>query len=330
MPVIKLAHLTPVFRSMGGVESVLRHHHSIDQSQGIDSRFIVYFDHDRDPVARLRSLEYHPGTTLRQARQRFADAIGQVPPEIALYHGMWGLPFMVDLDGAARRILMLHGDVPDMERELRLRSGWVDGVLCVNDPLRRFVHRCLPALAGERVGVVPYPVLPPFAAPAKAPRQGLPLVLGFCGRLIIEQKRVDRLGALCAGLNQAGLPYRFEFLGEGPERARLEQQFPDRARFIFHGRKSGAEYWRILDGWDVIVFVSDYEGTPIAMLEALHRGVVPLYPRVGSGGDDYVRSLEHDLLYEPGERARGSGERSGVVVVDSATGGGRSGRWSSR
>src|SRR5262249_24601653 len=148
-------------------------------------------DDDRDPVERVHTLAYHPGTTPRQARQRLAHAIGQAPPEIALYHGMWGMPFMVELDGAARRILMLQGDVPDMERELKLRSGWIDGVLCVNEPLRRFVCRTLPALARERVGVVPYPVLPPFATPAKAPRQDGPLVLGFCGRLVIDQKRVD-------------------------------------------------------------------------------------------------------------------------------------------
>ncbi len=304
MSVIQLAHLTPVFRSMGGVESVLRHHHPMDASQGIESRFIVYFDDATEPVERVSSLALQHGTTPRQARQRLGAALGPVPPEIALYHGMWGMPFMVDLDRAARRILMLHGDVPDMERLMRSRSSWVDGVLCVNEPLRQFVHRCLPTLARERVGVVPYPVLPLFPPPAKAHVEGRPMVLGFCGRLVIEQKRVDRLAALCAGLDRAVIPYRLEFLGEGPERARLEREFPDRSRFIFHGRKSGAAYWRTLDGWDAILFVSDYEGTPIAMLEALNRGVVPIYPKIGSGGDDYVRGLRHDLLYEPGDIAR--------------------------
>src|SRR5262249_20618127 len=152
-------------------------------SQGIDSRFIVYFEEDKDPVERVCSLALQRGTTPRQARNALAAAIDQDPPQIALYHGMWGLPFMVDLDRAARRIMMLHGDVPDMARILQSRSEWVDGVLCVNEPLRQSVYRCLPALARERVGVVPYPVLPPFAASAKTPVQGRPVVLGFCGRL---------------------------------------------------------------------------------------------------------------------------------------------------
>jgi glycosyltransferase involved in cell wall biosynthesis len=129
------------------------------------------------------------------------------------------------------------------------------------------------------------------------------LVLGFSSRLIVEQKRVDRLPGLCARLDEAGLAYRFEFLGEGPDRPWLEQQFPDRSRFVFHGCKVGPDYWRVLGEWDAVVSLSDYEGTPLSLLEAMSMGAVPIYPRLGSGGDDYATRVRPDLLYQPGDLA---------------------------
>jgi hypothetical protein len=53
----------------------------------------------------------------------------------------------------------------------------------------------------------------------------------------------------------------------------------------------------------VILFVSDYEGTPIAMVEAMTQGVIPVYPRILSGGDGYAETVRADLLYAPDDFA---------------------------
>src|SRR5262249_35495663 len=131
-----------------------------------------------------------------------------------------------------------------------------------------------------------------------------PLVIGFCGRLIIEQKRVDRLPALCAQMDNSGLNYRLEFLGEGPERGWLESRLADRSKFVFHGRKASKDYWRGLDSWDALVFVSDYEGTPISLLESMSMGIIPVYPRIKTGGDGVVEAAGAELLYEPEDFGR--------------------------
>jgi glycosyltransferase involved in cell wall biosynthesis len=70
---------------------------------------------------------------------------------------------------------------------------------------------------------------------------------------------------------------------------------------VFHGRKSGEEYWRILSSWDALLFVSDYEGTPIALLEAMAAGVIPIHPAIGSGGDRYAADVHPDLAYPAGD-----------------------------
>lgn len=297
MGTVTLTHVASVYRSLGGVESVLRHHHEVDESRGLDSRFVVLCEPADSPVPRIAFLDLHSRRSVREARRRFRAAMAPRPPAVAVYHTMWGMGFLADLDGADKRIVLVHGETPDLRRLAQSRAPWIDGFLCVNERLRELVRSYVPAFDAGRVGVVPYPVLPPFAAPAKAPLPGRPLRVGFCGRLVRVQKRVDRLPGLCAHLEQSGVAFQLEFLGEGPDRLRLERELAARWPVCFHGRQSGEKYWRVLDGWDVIVFVSDFEGTPIALLEALSRGVIPLYPEIGSGGDSYVRKVRAELLY---------------------------------
>ena len=77
----------------------------------------------------------------------------------------------------------------------------------------------------------------------------------------------------------------------------LEKQLPAN-RTVFHGRKSGDDYYSTLTKWDFITSVSDYEGLPISMLEALSAGVLPLYPTIGSGGDEYAEKLSSNFVWE--------------------------------
>jgi hypothetical protein len=81
----------------------------------------------------------------------------------------------------------------------------------------------------------------------------------------------------------------------------LEAALPDRSKFVFHGRKSGHGYWEVLRSWDVMAFVSDFEGTPISLLEGLATGVLPLHPKIGSGGDQAAARISEILVYPPGD-----------------------------
>jgi glycosyltransferase involved in cell wall biosynthesis len=94
------------------------------------------------------------------------------------------------------------------------------------------------------------------------------------------------------------MPFRLELLGNGPDRSWITREFAGNPSVVIHGEKSGPDYWRIMSHWDFILFVSDTEGTPLALLEAMACGVLPLYPRIGSGGDEYVEHVSKSLLFE--------------------------------
>lgn len=295
---LRVLHLNTQFASLGGVEAVLRFHHEQDAGLGMDSRFIALWEDSRDGFARTAFAAFSRHLSVRDARRRVAGAWPAFRPSTVVHHTTWGQAFLADLDGSARRVLFLHSDTPGLAHQLPARVPLMDGVIAVSDVLLDRARAAAPAWPSSRFLRIDYPIHPPAWLTGQKPRPpGAPLVLGYAGRLSTEQKRIERFIELSRHLSNARFPWRLEFLGDGPERGLLESALPDRAQHIFHGRRSGEDYWRIVDGWDAILFTSDFEGTPIALIEALATGAVPIHPAIGSGGDAYAREISPDLAY---------------------------------
>ena len=301
MPSLKVLHVNTQFASLGGLEAVLRRHHEDDGRFGLESRFLAYYEPPAIGWPRARFLDFKDRTTIAQARAAQGAALADFPVDLAVYHTVWGVPYLADLDRSARRVLMVHSDIPRLDEFLKSRLPWMDAVIGVSETLVQRARTAAPDFEPERFHLAPYPVVPPSLAPRSEREPNHPLVIGYCGRLVREQKRVDRIPELVRHLNRLGLDFRLEILGDGPERAALEAALPDRSRFVFHGRKSGEGYWEILRSWDLMVFVSDFEGTPISLLEGLAAGVLPLHPKIGSGGDQAAARISETLVYPPGD-----------------------------
>ncbi len=305
---LRVLTVSTQFAGMGGAEAILRRHHQQDAEHGLDSRFVVYWEPPDPEWPRAAFLNLDVRQSIRSARARFQSAHPTFIPDIAVYHTDWGWPFFSDLDRAKRRILYLHSDIPGLDRQLASRLGWVDGVICVSSRLVDRVQHHAPDLVQDRCLQVDAAIdpPPPDASPSSlrppvSPEH--PLVLGYCGRIVREQKRVDRLPPWIQLLQDAQIPFRLEILGAGQDRDWLESQLRPTAsgQVVFLGRKSGPEYWSALARWDAIVFVSDYEGTPLALLEAMAQGAVPFHPKLDSGGDRYAHQVDPHCVYAPGD-----------------------------
>lgn len=299
-PPVALTHYFTHYRSMGGVQSILRRHLESDARWGLQSNVTAFFDPRDAQPAGVHGLGFTGFTCLAEARQRFRTLPEGDRRPVAMYHNGWGLPFFADLDRADRRLMLFHSDWPGITTWLPSLAGLVDGILCVSETLRELAASHLPGLGPERLALAPVPIGDGPALVARSPLAGRPLVVGFNARLAKAQKRVDRLPALVQACRANGLNFRLELLGEGPEQAWLRRQFANASEVVFHGRLGGEAYWRTLAGWDVILFTSDYEGLPIALLEAMHAGAIPVYPRIQSGGDRYAENIRPDLLYPAG------------------------------
>jgi len=304
MKPIPVTHYFTFFQSLGGVQSLLRRHLERDSQWGLDSNVAAFFDPLTSTNPRLRGLGLSWRSTVWSSRRAFSRQLEGFRRPIAIYNNFWGLPFFADLDCAERRIGLLHSYAPVLRDCLDAEDGLVDGVLCVSQPLKEVVYRHLPSLDRARVALLPLPIAScPFQV-QHLPLAGRALVLGIAGRLQKEQKCVDRLPELVGKLEATGLDFRLELLGSGPSEGRLRRRFAANERVRFLNHQTGEAYWKALSNWDAIVFTSDYEGLPLTLLEAMSVGILPIYPRINSGGDSYVAELNADFLYPAGDADR--------------------------
>ena len=291
---MRLTHFFTYFRNLGGVQSILKRHHSREQ----DSHFLFSFEANNFKEPNISGLGVDGWDSIRCIRKKLAKHSDLFPDSVAVCHNMWGLQFLAELIPAKRRIGILHSDWTNLRPFLQSQKGLLDGVLCVSNTLMELVAECLPELSKDnRILLIPYPIDGVPIMPNRMSLVKRPVIIGWIGRMQEEQKRVDRLPSLLKAFDDAQIDYRFELLGDGPMQEWLEKQLPTN-RTVFHGRKSGDDYYSTLSKWDFITSVSDYEGLPISMLEALSAGVLPLYPTIGSGGDEYAEKLSSNFVWE--------------------------------
>ena len=291
---MRLTHFFTYFRNLGGVQSILKRHHSREQ----DSHFLFSFEANNFKEPNISGLGVDGWDSIRCIRKKLAKHSDLFPDSVAVCHNMWGLQFLAELIPAKRRIGILHSDWTTLRPFLQSQKELLDGVLCVSNTLMELVAECLPELNKDnRIQLIPYPIDGFPIMPNRMSLVKRPVIIGWIGRMQEEQKRVDRLPSLLKAFDDAQIDYRFELLGDGPMQEWLEKQLPAN-RTVFHGRKSGDDYYSTLSKWDFITSVSDYEGLPISMLEALSAGVLPLYPTIGSGGDEYAEKLSSNFVWE--------------------------------
>ena len=290
-----VVHVSPRVQAHGGIEAL----HAVHRTLPLKQAFVALFDRGPEPRPGYVNLNFNWRTTLGQMRREFARTMEAHAGAVVIYHNVWGLPLLCGGDGAARRIAFFHSMPAYHAKEIPRVVSLVDGMLAVTPAFPPVWQAMAPALEPERTRVLPSPANPPPGL-SRRPNSGGEIVLGYSGRVERLHKRLDRLPALLRALDAAGLRYRFEVLGTGSLSKSLERQLRGRVRF--HGWQEGAAYWRILAGWDGLIFFSDVEGAPIALYEAMSLGIVPFFPRIGESiGDVYVPQVDQRCYYARGD-----------------------------
>lgn len=299
---IRLLHVCPWVRSIGGVETLLARHAKADRAHEFDARQVALFDRTPagpdEPYSTQAFSWRTPPRTIRQAMARtFASHAGS----IITYHNAWGMPWFADVDCSRRRIACLQDSVTHFGPLLPGLAGIVDGVTCLSEAAASSIRAGLPDLPPDRVAVLPLPIVPPPGLSVARPEQS-EWIIGCAGRLVRAQKRWDRLVPFVEELRQLGVRYRIEVISDGPLRPWLEQRLGGDPAIRFIGWQDSSHYWQRLQTWDATVSFTDHEGGPIVLLEAMAAGVIPLYPAIGGSlGDDYAARIDPRCYYPAGD-----------------------------
>jgi glycosyltransferase involved in cell wall biosynthesis len=127
-----------------------------------------------------------------------------------------------------------------------------------------------------------------FSSGEDSAGDGTPLKIGYVGRLVSE-KGLPVLLRAAKRLDDDGLKFQLTFVGDGPERANLENltrnlQLRNRVEFI--GELRGAELTEAVRAIQVVVMPSQWEETAgLAAIEQMMRGGVVVAANIGGLGE---------------------------------------------
>lgn len=126
-----------------------------------------------------------------------------------------------------------------------------------------------------------------------------PFRVVYAGRLLEQQKRISLV--VDAMIDACRRDRRVECLivGDGPDRGSCEKRVGEAGlgeRIRFPGRLPSHDVPTELRRCQAVVLMSDFEGLPVSLLEAMTAGVVPVVRQVDSGIPELVQDGETGLV----------------------------------
>jgi glycosyltransferase involved in cell wall biosynthesis len=95
-------------------------------------------------------------------------------------------------------------------------------------------------------------------------------------------------------LRSRNVPVEWTFIGEGPEKSKLEAVMASRGNAKFYAPATTKEVLELMRGNDIFILPSRLDGLPVAMLEAMSVGCVPVISEFNQG---IKRVVTKDLGY---------------------------------
>ncbi|MCP9786175.1 glycosyltransferase family 4 protein [Cyanobium sp. N5-Cardenillas] len=201
--------------------------------------------------------------------------------------------------------LTLHSDDPDYWATVRAfgESSQGSSLVCVSRHIRDELNR---RHLDRPARVIPYGVSLPVGS---SEFRKDPFQVVFSGRIWEHQKRASLVIQTLIRACGSSDSLRATLIGDGYSRANCERQVAEAGlsgAISFTGPLPPSQVQaRLLDA-QAILLMSDFEGLPIALLEAMAAGVVPVVRRIPSGIPELVDHGRTGLLVseDPAEAAR--------------------------
>lgn len=229
---------------------------------------------------RLRWFESH------QTRwRRMAAKLRDGGPAVYLPGYDWlGAWQGIALPAWVRLVWVVHSDEELYYKLTHVLGRYYDAVVAVSDRIGAHVCKEMGYLE-ERLTVIPYGVPHPPELPRRGGLNGK-LRIVYAGRIIQLQKRIFDLPRIAAALQERKVPFELSIAGTGPdEKEVLRQCRPFQvAGMVKHlPAMSNEKVQQLFASSDVFLLPSEFEGLPVALLEAMSQGCVPVVSDIRSG-----------------------------------------------
>ncbi|HMJ73722.1 MAG TPA: glycosyltransferase family 4 protein [Solirubrobacterales bacterium] len=201
-------------------------------------------------------------------------------------------------------VTWVQADDRDYYEQVYRLGRYCNAVICVSEVLRDRVAEMNPVI-GEHTRVIHNSSVRQEDVARRRARKGDKMRLVYTGRLVQYQKRILDFIDLAQALDRTGVPYEITLIGTFSAHDGTRDQFerlgaPHIAdgRINLAGRMRREEIMEVLTAQDFFVLLSDFEGLPLALVEAMARGCVPVTAQSPSGIPEIVTSGENGYIVE--------------------------------
>jgi glycosyltransferase involved in cell wall biosynthesis len=206
------------------------------------------------------------------------------------------------LSSAIGVIGIAHSDDPQHYEHVRRLGPWCNAVVGVSVAISKRL-RTMSELNGIPTFYIPYGV-GTSDEPAAEQQDGTSSVPGaendnhtfsilYAGRLEQAQKRVGDLAHILHAVHQRGVPARLTVAGEGSARGALRKALDARGlggHVRWLGTVAPSSMARLYRSHPVLLLPSAYEGLPLAVIEAMIHGCIPVVSAITSGIPDLIEN----------------------------------------
>lgn len=125
-----------------------------------------------------------------------------------------------------------------------------------------------------------------------------PIRLGYAGRIVVPQKRMDLLLQVISELERRQVNYYLELAGEGDFEKQIEEYIAQNGidyKVKLVGKLGKKELYKFWQNKDICLNIADYEGRSRSVAEAMANGAVPIVTAT-SGVNDDIRNDENGFI----------------------------------
>lgn len=120
----------------------------------------------------------------------------------------------------------------------------------------------------------------------------------FCGRLV-ENKGVRYFKSICEGLIALGIPYSFTIIGKGDYKSVLQKEL-EPYNVKFYSPDDHSIVMDLMAENHIFLFPTSFEGTPVALVEAMSLGLVPVATLLQDSEIPFLIEDDKGLMFEQG------------------------------
>ena len=251
-----------------------------------------------------RFLDRRGGSGVEVMWQRLIAELNDAGPCIVLIaYDFFGNSVVPALTNDVGVVMWAQADDGDYYEQAYRLGRYCNAIVCVSSQIREQVDSIHPGI-GERAHVIHNTSVSDADVLPRQARRSDRLRIVYTGRLVQYQKRVLDFVTLADELEALGLDFTIDLVGDSPPAhdqaaallPRRAARHVERGSMRVLGRLSRAEVLGELRTGDFFVLLSDFEGLPLSLIEAMAAGCVPVIAAMQSGISEVLVPGENGMI----------------------------------